>query len=140
MTDEQLGEQFKAYRGLNWPFNPPAPSAEELAFAQQYSHLDALIARAAYHFYHSRDEEVRRYQSLLVCLEDAGRLHLPLPHNALPDCTDNSGEPYQSQWASDLFEEARAALSAAERERRASERPAPEQAASVDGAEREGEL
>lgn len=54
--------------------------------------------------------EIEQLSRLLVLLEDTGRLHLDLPHNALPDATDNSGRPYQSQWAADLFSKARARL------------------------------
>jgi hypothetical protein len=56
-------------------------------------------------------EQVRQHQSLLVNLEDTCRVHLALPHNSIPDCTDNSGNPYPSQWATDLFKAARATLS-----------------------------
>lgn len=55
--------------------------------------------------------ELEQTRRLLVLLEDTARVHLDLPHNALPDATDNSGRPYQSQWAADLFANARAAIS-----------------------------
>jgi hypothetical protein len=52
--------------------------------------------------------EVERLNKLLVLIEDTCTTHLELPHGMVPDCTDNSGNPYTSQWAADLFKAARA--------------------------------
>ena len=56
------------------------------------------------------NEKLTQLYQLLVNLEDTALLHLELPWNALPDCTDRKGNPYPSQWASDLFKEARLAV------------------------------
>lgn len=56
-------------------------------------------------------ESLEQHQRLLVNLEDTALIQLPIQHGALPDCTDNSGNAYRSQWATDMFVAAREDLS-----------------------------